>query len=67
MEFQFLPEEKVTKFFKVKQIATVPVIIGHSNSVLLLKYIFFSSLAALSLELSRFESEAQSKWEIDES
>ena len=44
--------------FKVKQIATVPVIIGHSNSILLLKYIYFSSVrSAFSLELSRFENE----------
>lgn len=44
--------------FKVKQIATVPVITGHSNSILLLRNIFFSSVrSAFSLELSRFENE----------
>ena len=68
LEFQFPPKEKMISSFKVKQIATVPVTIGHwFKQRATIEICFFSSLAALSVELSLFESDALSKWEIDES
>ena len=46
----------------MKQIETVPVIIGHwFKQRATIEIYFFSSLAALSVELSRSESEAQIK------
>lgn len=65
LEFRFPPKEKMISLLKVKQIATVPVIIGHSNSILLLKYIFFQAYVVLfhwnCLDLK------MSKWKNDQS